>query len=56
MMAANHAHHDTGVARDEYVDVFAALQARRYLLHGQAPAAAWPAPTPDRSSAALRSW
>lgn len=27
MMAANHAHHDTGVARDEYVDVFTALQA-----------------------------
>ena len=27
MMAANHAHDDTGVARDEYVDVFAALQA-----------------------------
>jgi len=26
-MAANHAHDDTGVARDEYVDVFAALQA-----------------------------
>ena len=27
MMAANHAHDDTGVARDEYVDVFAALRA-----------------------------
>ena len=26
MMAANHAHHDTGAARDEYLDVFAALR------------------------------
>lgn len=27
MMAANHAHRDTGTARDEYLDVFAALRA-----------------------------
>ena len=27
MMAANHAHNDTGAARDEYIDVFATLRA-----------------------------